>query len=186
MIVGIDEVGRGSWAGPLTVAAVAWPDRATRRGLADSKVLNAEQRVKMALRIKQRASSIGIGWVSPTEIDDIGLTAALKLAASRALLQIDQTLITSIVIDGNIKLVSDERATTLIKADASVPAVMAASIIAKVARDSYMRRVSPLYANYRFERHVGYGTALHRSLLAEFGPCSMHRFSYQPLKQFIV
>lgn len=185
MTVGIDEVGRGSWAGPLTVAAVAWPDGLPRRGLADSKVLKPEQRVKMALRIKQLAHSVGIGWASPTEIDKLGLSEALKLAARRALGQLDQSVINQIIIDGNIKLINDARAVTIIKADAKVPAVMAASIVAKVARDAYMCRVSPLYAHYQFARHVGYGTTQHKTALAQFGPCDLHRFSYQPLKEFI-
>jgi ribonuclease HII len=182
MIVGIDEVGRGSWAGPLCVAAVAWGDSASRQGLADSKVLNAAQRVAMALKIRQQAASIGIGWSAPAEIDAIGLTGALKLAATRALAQINDELITAVIIDGHLKIVDDPRAVAVIKADSNVPGVMAASIVAKVARDSYMQLLDRAFGQYQFARHVGYGTALHRALLAEYGPCAHHRMSYAPLK----
>lgn len=184
MIVGIDEVGRGSWAGPLCVSAVAWSDSALKRGLADSKVLTAAQRLEMAFKIRQQAACVGIGWATPGEIDSLGVTAALKLAAERALQQIEPRLIAAIIVDGHLKLIDDPRAVAVVKADTNVPAVMAASIVAKVARDSYMHTVSDLYQNYQFAKHVGYGTKLHRSLLAEFGPCAIHRFSYAPLKAY--
>ncbi len=182
MIVGIDEVGRGSWAGPLCVAAVAWGDSASRRGLADSKVLRAEQREVMALKIQQQAEAIGIGWASPTEIDQLGVTKALKLSAERALAQIPNELITAIIIDGHLKLIEDPRAVAVIKADTNVPAVMAASIVAKVARDSYMHQIDGVFGGYGFASHVGYGTAVHKAALATLGPCLQHRMSYAPLR----
>lgn len=184
MIVGIDEVGRGSLAGPMCVAAVAWSDSALRRGLADSKALTAAQRQAMALKIRAQAACIGIGWASSAEIDVMGVTAALKLAAQRALDQITPSLITAVIVDGHIKLVNDPRAVAVVKADTNVPAVMAASIMAKVARDSYMHAMGRVYQNYQFAKHVGYGTQLHRSLIAQFGPCAIHRLSYAPLKAF--
>jgi len=182
MIVGIDEVGRGSWAGPLCMAAVAWSDSASRKGLADSKLLIAKKRDEMALVIKQKAAGIGLGWSSPAEIDAVGVTAALKLCAARALAQIDPDLITAIIIDGHLNLVDDPRSVAVIKADTNVPAVMAASIVAKVARDSYMQQVDGVFAGYGFASHVGYGTAVHKAALASLGACELHRMSYAPLK----
>lgn len=187
MIVGIDEVGRGSWAGPLCVAAVAWPLNARVKGLADSKQVPKEKRPAMAASIRRKAASIGIGWVAATEIDRIGMGPALKLAAERALAQINVEF-DSIIIDGIIKMVADPRAKTQVKADTTVPAVMAASVIAKVARDTYMRCLHPLplYTKYNFATHVGYGTPAHRKLLAQFGPCDLHRLSYTPLKALVM
>ncbi|MGH7196558.1 MAG: ribonuclease HII [Candidatus Saccharimonadales bacterium] len=184
MIVGIDEVGRGCLAGPICVAAVAWRDSASRKGLADSKVLNAEKRVYMAAKIRELAAGIGIGWASAREIDTLGVTAALKLAAERALAQIPQELITAVIIDGHLKLVEDSRAVAVIKADSNVPAVMAASIVAKVARDTYMQAQDIHFNGYQFAKHVGYGTAVHRAAITQLGPCELHRMSYAPLKEF--
>lgn len=182
MIVGIDEVGRGALAGPLCVAAVAWGDSASRRGLADSKVLTAAQREVMALKIRTQAAAIGIGWVPAADLDTMGVTAGLKLAAERALAQIDPQLITAVIIDGHLKLIDDPRAVAVIKADTNVPAVMAASIVAKVARDSYMQCIDTIFNGYGFAAHVGYGTAVHKAALATLGPCAQHRMSYAPLK----
>lgn len=181
MIIGIDEVGRGSLAGPLCVAAVAWPEGAPCDGLADSKVLTTPKRVAMAAIIRQYAAGIGIGWVSPLNIDSLGLSEALRQAAQSAYAQIAQ-LQASVVVDGRDKLLGDIPARYVIKADSSVPAVMAASIVAKVARDTYMRRLAPLFAAYRFDTHVGYSTAAHKAALAQFGPCELHRQSFAPVK----
>lgn len=181
MIVGIDEVGRGSWAGPVCVAAVAWPDHKKVTGLADSKQIPAHKRPKIALAVRKRAASIGIGWVTAPEIDRIGLTMALKIAAEQALAQITVDFET-IIIDGNYKFVKDTRAITKIKADGTVPAVMAASVVAKVARDFYMHALHLQLPDYQFVKHVGYGTRLHRSLIARFGPSAQHRLSYAPLQ----
>ncbi len=181
MIVGIDEVGRGSWAGPMCVAAVAW-DSPWRKGLADSKLLTAAKRQAMTLLIKQKATGIGLGWSMPAEIDTLGVTAALKLCAARALAQINPDIITAIIVDGHVNLIDDPRSVAVIKADTNVPAVMAASIVAKVARDNYMQLAEGRFEGYGFASHVGYGTAVHRAALASLGPCELHRMSYAPLK----
>lgn len=180
MIIGVDEVGRGSWAGPLCVAAVAWPDDAPIAELGDSKVLTAKKRVAMAAHIRLYAAGIGVGWVSPADIDRMGLTAALRLAGQAAVRQIG--LDAPVIMDGNAKLLGDMPATYIIKADASVPAVMAASIIAKVARDSYMGLLDAQFSGYKFATNVGYGTKAHQQAIAELGPCSLHRLSWAPLK----
>lgn len=182
MIIGVDEVGRGSWAGPVCVAAVAWPDDAPTAGLADSKKLTAAKRVVMAKIIRNHAASIGIGWVPAWEIDKIGLTGALQKAARMAVGQI--SVAAPIIMDGNQKFLGDIAAEYIIKADGKIPAVMAASIIAKVARDTYMGALAAEFAQYNFAKHVGYGTKEHQRLIAEFGPCVHHRLRWSPLKQY--
>lgn len=181
MTVGIDEVGRGSWAGPVCVAAVAWPNNLKLKGLNDSKKVTALKRIKLARLIRELAADVGIGWATPAEVDTLGLTAALKLAAKRAVAAIRSDF-TELIIDGNLALVDDPRSVTQVKADATVPAVMAASIVAKVARDAYMRALHTVHNKYQFAKNVGYGTALHAALLKQFGPCTAHRFSYAPVK----
>lgn len=185
MIVGIDEVGRGSWAGPLCVAAVAWPDGARLKGLADSKLVPRDKRAGLVAKIKRKALGVGIGWVSPQQIDVIGMGPALKLAAEQALAQINVEF-DAIIIDGVIKLVAHPKARTQIKADNKVPAVMAASLVAKVARDTYMQALHSQYTQYNFASHVGYGTPGHKKALAQYGPCDLHRFSYAPLHAYTV
>lgn len=179
MIVGIDEVGRGCWAGPLVAGAVLLT--APVEGLKDSKKLSKLQRERLDAEI--RASAIyGLGWVTPAEIDEIGLTAAVRVAMQRAVAEID-TQYDEIIIDGNLNFLSDNpRSKCLVKADDSIPAVSAASIIAKVARDNYMTEAALKYPGYGFEKHVGYGTALHRTALAELGVHEMHRRSFAPIK----
>lgn len=184
MIVGIDEVGRGSWAGPICVAAVAWPDDLMLKGLNDSKKVAAKKRAWLDRAIKESAIDIGIGWAAPGLVDTLGVTRALQHAARQALTAI-KTEFETLIIDGNLQLVDDPRAILQIKADATVPAVMAASIVAKVARDAYMQALDAVYGNYQFSKHVGYGTALHHSLLQQFGPSVVHRFSYAPIRALV-
>lgn len=180
MIIGVDEVGRGSWAGPVCVAAVAWPDTAPRLGLADSKALTREQRQKMAVKIRKYAPGIGIGWVDAKTIDEFGLTTALQIAARSAVMQIG--LVAPIVMDGREKFLGEIEASYIIKADNKIPAVMAASIIAKVARDTYMHAMDHRYAGYKFASHVGYGTKSHRQAIAVLGPSAIHRLRWSPLQ----
>lgn len=184
MIVGVDEVGRGCWAGPMCVGAVAFDDALTIDGLKDSKLLSAKQRKNITMRIKQQASAIGLGWVSATEIDRLGLTAALTLATTRALGQIvvdyDQ-----LILDGATLFSDDPRAIALPKADSLVPAVSAAAVVAKVARDTYMQLLGPQFAKYHFVKHVGYGTLLHRQMLELYGPSAIHRRSFRPIKDML-
>lgn len=182
MIVGIDEVGRGAWAGPLVVGAVVLGD-AKIEGLTDSKLLSRKRRESLDLVIKRSAISIGLGWVSAKAIDEIGLSNALKLASKRAISHI-RCDYGEIIIDGTIKLIEDDRAVLMKKADLLVPAVSAASIVAKVARDNYMKYVGCIYDEYGFCDHVGYGTQTHRNAIEKKGVTPLHRLSFSPLKKY--
>lgn len=185
-ILGIDEVGRGPWAGPLVVGACVLDFTQPIAGLADSKTLSGKRRRVLAQEIRTKAN-FGLGWVSAAKLDEIGLSAALCLATRNAVRQI-KTPYHEIIIDGTANFLTDtplsEYVEVLKKADALVPAVSAASIIAKVARDEYMINLAQQYPEYGFEKHVGYGTAAHRLALTKFGPCPEHRRSFRPVAAF--
>jgi ribonuclease HII len=182
MIVGIDEVGRGAWAGPLVVGAVLLGGE-TIEGLTDSKKLTKKMREKLDLEIRQKALGVGIGWVSAKQIDVIGLSEALKLASRKALQGIRHDF-KEIIIDGTIALIDDPRVTLMKKADLLIPSVSAASIVAKVARDNYMKHVDGVFPGYKFSGHVGYGTAAHQSAIEELGVTPLHRLSFKPLSKY--
>jgi ribonuclease HII len=182
--VGIDEVGRGCWAGPLVAGAAILQNNV--EGLKDSKKLNKSQRKALDEVIRDSSIALGLGWVSPQEIDQIGLSKAVGLAMERALHEItcqyDQ-----IIIDGNINYFPyDSRAKAVVKADDSVEAVSAASIIAKVARDNYMAQYAHAkFPEYAFDKHVGYGTKLHLDMLKLHGVSPIHRQCYKPIKALL-
>jgi ribonuclease HII len=177
--VGIDEVGRGCWAGPVVAGAVVLHQPIP--GLKDSKKLSKQQREAVTLLINDQARAIGIGWVSALEVDTIGLTEAVRLAMVRALEQI-QTQYDEIIIDGSFNFLADNpKASTLVKADDLIPAVSAASIVAKVARDQYMVELGLQFPEYGFESHVGYGTARHLEALQLWGITEYHRKSVKPV-----
>lgn len=188
MILGIDEVGRGPWAGPLVVGAVVLGDEVIE-GLTDSKKLSAARRTVLATRIRETARGYGLGWVRADEIDEIGLAQALRLATIRA---VDQITVPyhEIIIDGTSNFLADtgkgRYVTLLKKADLLIPAVSAASILAKVARDEYMEARAAEYPEYGFESHVGYGTARHRQAIETHGVTLLHRLSFAPLAKYRV
>jgi ribonuclease HII len=178
MVIGIDEVGRGCWAGPLVAAAVSL--RQPIPGLKDSKQLTKLQRKKLSEQIKASAL-YGLGWVYPKDIDRLGLTKATQLAMQQAISQIE-TQNVEIIIDGTINYLPNyQNVTVLAKADSLIAEVSAASILAKVARDEYMASMSEQFPLYQFEKHVGYGTALHIAMLKLHGVCELHRLSYKPI-----
>jgi ribonuclease HII len=186
MILGIDEVGRGPWAGPLVVGAVVLGNIPIE-GLTDSKKLSAKKREILADMIMTEATAVSLGWVSARELDAIGMSAALRLATRRAVEQISVPY-HEIIIDGTINFLAETSkgsyVTTMAKADGLIASVSAASIVAKVARDRYMAELPNKYAVYGFERHAGYGTAFHRTMIAEHGVSDEHRLSFAPLKQY--
>lgn len=185
MIIGIDEVGRGCWAGPLLAAAVVLPDNTSIAGLNDSKKLSVKQRQQLVHEVQLSAVAIGVGWVWPREINDIGLTESVRLAMQRAVDQVDVGDL-AIVIDGNFNYLQHiDNTTALVRADGSILEVSAASIVAKVARDAYMYKISEIYPEYGFERHVGYGTKKHIEALEKHGLTPIHRVHYKPIKKLL-
>lgn len=189
MQVGIDEVGRGCWAGPLVAGAVILPPNFRVEdcpvGLRDSKKLSKKQRDAAAQWIHGNAVAIGLGWVWPKDIDAIGITASVKRAMELALAEIAASY-DEVIIDGNINYFADNpKAKAIVKADDSMPSVSAASIVAKVARDSYMTNLGDAYAGYGFDKHVGYGTAVHIAALKTLGVSDIHRLNYKPIKAFL-
>lgn len=187
MIVGIDEVGRGPWAGPLVVGAVIIGD-AEIEGLTDSKKLSASKRRLLDKEIRTKASAYGLGWVHAAELDEVGLPEALRLACRRALEQITVPY-HEIIIDGTVNLLEGTGkapyVTTMKKADLLISSVSAASIIAKVARDTWMTEQDAAYEGYGFSSHVGYGTAAHKMALERLGVSPLHRRSFAPIAAFL-
>jgi ribonuclease HII len=182
MLVGIDEVGRGCWAGPLVAGAVILKGEVP--GLTDSKKLSKKRRGELDWLIRENAE-VGLGWVTPAEVDEVGLTEAVRLAMQRAVDEL-QGEYQEVIIDGNYNYLPHLRGSTaIIKADGTVPAVSAASIVAKVARDTYMEQLEEKYLPWQFDRHVGYGTAMHIAAIKEFGVSDIHRLSYKPIKAFL-
>lgn len=186
LIAGLDEAGRGPLAGPVAAAAVILhPDRPID-GLADSKKLSAVRREVLAEQIRTRAVAWSVAWADPAEIDALNILAATLLAMRRAVLGL-AVLPGYIRVDGN--RLPDLRFGTgtisgeaIVGGDASVAEISAASIIAKTTRDRMMVELDRIYPCYDFARHKGYGTALHRARLQEFGPCPEHRFTFAPLR----
>lgn len=193
-ILGIDEVGRGPWAGPLVIGAVILPkDEAGNypawvADLTDSKKLSKKRREALSAIILKEAPATGLGWVSAQEIDQLGLSAGLRLATRRAVEEIRKTKtpFTEIIIDGTQNFLKgtslESHVTTLKKGDLLIKEVSAASIIAKVARDNCMIKLAETYPDYGFEKHVGYGTAAHKAALEKYGPCLEHRTSFKPIQ----
>lgn len=182
MHIGIDEVGRGCWAGPLLVVA-ARSARKLPQGLKDSKKLSKNQREALIEAI-EHSCDLGEGWVEPTEIDERGLASAMRLGVSRALSSLNASPDEAIIMDGNINYCSDmfTNIICVAKADDKFPVVSAASIYAKVRRDQAMREFATQYLDYGFEKHVGYGTKLHREALYRLGVTPIHRKSFKPVQ----
>lgn len=186
MILGIDEAGRGPWAGPLVVGAVVLGG-IELEGLTDSKKLSKKKRELLYEQICERAQAYATGWVKAHELDTVGMNEALRLATRRAVEQIHVPY-HEIIIDGTINFLQDtSRAAyvqTLAKADALIPSVSAASIIAKVERDRYMTAQDGVYPGYGFASHAGYGVLKHRQAIEAHGVTPLHRLSFAPLQKY--
>lgn len=182
-MIGVDEVGRGAWAGPLLVVAARQMGKLPA-GLTDSKLLSKAQRERLQAKLL-RCCDVGEGWVSVEEIDRLKLSYALKLGVSRALKALNALPVEEIILDGSASYVDANKyinASCQVKADLLVPIVSAASIHAKVTRDKFMSNLAKHYPKYGFETHVGYGTKAHTEALAQNGVVSgVHRLSFKPV-----
>lgn len=183
---GVDEAGRGPLAGPVVAAAVILDDQRPIAGLNDSKKLGATRREVLAKAILQQATTCAIAWADTAEIDKLNILNATLLAMRRAILGL-RIMPDSVLVDGN-RLPSLKfnhghvNGEAIIGGDAQVPAISAASILAKVARDRMMLRYDGLFPGYGFSQHKGYGTAAHKTQIALLGPCALHRRSFEPIR----
>lgn len=186
VVAGIDEVGRGSWAGPVTYAAVVLPSDRRMYKLRDSKLLDARRREQLAERVGAFALSVGVGEASNDEIDTLGMSAAMRLAARRAVDALDVRP-DVVLLDGNWDFLAgygthNER---VVHGDARSASIAAASIVAKVTRDGQMAEADPAHPAYGFASNKGYPSPDHRAALDEHGPCVLHRHSWAPIAALI-
>ena len=178
IVAGVDEVGRGAWAGPVTVCAAITGLRRPPAGLTDSKLITPKRRTELAGLLESWVTAHALGHASPDEIDELGMTAALRLAAVRAL---DALPVRpdAVILDGKHNyLGSPWQVRTVIKGDQSCVAVAAASVIAKVRRDAMMAELQGEFADYGFDANVGYPSPVHKAALALLGPTPHHRLSW--------
>ncbi|MCP5159077.1 MAG: ribonuclease HII [Gammaproteobacteria bacterium] len=181
LIAGVDEAGRGPLAGPVIAAAVMLDPSYPIVGLADSKQLSAARREQLATEIRTHALAWALGRADVAEIDRINILQASLLAMYRAVENLHMAP-TQILVDGKHCPPGLARpCQAIVKGDATVPAISAASILAKVARDAELRELHDRYPDYGFARHKGYPTAAHRQALRRFGPCPAHRRSFAPV-----
>lgn len=184
-VAGVDEVGRGPLAGPVVAAAVILDPARPVAGVGDSKTLTEARREALADDVRKCALAWSIAWADAAEIDRVNILEATHLAMRRAILglrirpafiEVDGNRLPDLVFDGE-----QIDATAVVGGDATVPAIGAASIIAKVFRDALMRRMDRVYPDYGFARHKGYGTELHMQSIERLGPCPLHRRSFRPI-----
>lgn len=183
-IAGVDEVGRGPLAGPVIAAAVILPKDFQLLGLTDSKKLTASKRSIFNVYIKEHAISYGIGIVDSKTIDRINIYEATKLAMRLAIEQLSVKA-DHLLIDA-MKLDLDLPQTSIIKGDAKSISIAASSILAKEARDTYMKELALEYPEYGFEKNMGYGTRDHLEALKKVGIMKEHRHSFSPVKEMVV
>ena len=184
-VAGLDEAGRGAWAGPVCAAAVILPagDQVRRllSGVRDSKQMLPAARERWAAEIRSAAAGWGVGFASHLEIDQLGIVPATRLAMQRALLNCacgPQHLLVDALALPDISLPQ----TALIKGDARSLSIAAASVLAKTARDQLLVELDQSYPGYGFARHKGYGTAAHRNAIEQLGACEIHRKSFAPFR----
>lgn len=183
-VAGVDEVGRGAWAGPLVAAAVICPPRLRVAHVRDSKLLTSGRRQLVAAALQRRASAIGLGLVEVTELNEHGLSWAMVAAGKRAVTSLSVTP-DKVLLDGRHNYLADDfDCETMVAGDRREFCIAAASIIAKVRRDALMIELARRHPQYGFDRHKGYGTAAHRIALREHGSCPAHRVSWRPIQAF--
>ncbi|HQT55365.1 MAG: ribonuclease HII [Phenylobacterium sp.] len=180
-VCGVDEAGRGPWAGPVSAGAVILNPRKIPKGLNDSKKLTAKQREGLELEIKDKAVAWGVGFASVEEIAELNILHAAGLAMCRAIgeLAVEPAFA---LVDGNYRFKLPCPIKTVIKGDAISSSIAAASILAKVARDRLMQEMDGLYPGYGFAAHKGYHAPIHVEALRTLGPCEIHRMGWAPVK----
>ena len=178
-VCGTDEAGRGPLAGPVAAAAVVLPEGCVIEGLDDSKKLTEKKREKLYAEICEKAVAYGIALCSPEEIDEMNILAASLCAMRRAVDTVRKTVNPGIIlVDGNRNTDFGVYSLPVVHGDALSQSIAAASVLAKVTRDRYMRRMAETYPQYGFEKHKGYGTAAHYAAIRAHGPCPIHRPSF--------
>ena len=180
-VCGVDEAGRGPWAGPVCAAAVILAPRKIPKGLNDSKKLTARQRETLEPEIKARAVAWGVGFASVAEIAELNILHATGLAMRRAV-EAMQSPPAFALVDGNYPFALPCPVKTVVKGDGISCSIAAASILAKVARDRLMAELDGLYPGYGFAAHKGYRAPAHARALLELGPCPEHRLSWAPVR----
>jgi ribonuclease HII len=182
VVAGVDEVGRGAWAGAITFGAVVLPPDRRMYKLRDSKVLDPVRRDELAARIEGFALGVGLGHVTNDEIDGLGMSAAMRLAAERAVdgLPVRPDVV---LLDGNVDLLAGYGTVNqlVVHGDARSASIAAASIVAKVTRDRGMVAAAAEHPHYGFEANKGYPSSAHRAALEHHGPCALHRRSWTPI-----
>ena len=184
IIAGVDEAGRGPLAGPVVVAAVVLDSGNPIEGLDDSKKLSRKRREELYPLIIECSATWAVVEVGPEEIDRVNILQATMLGMQRAVDQLQPTP-TLALVDGNRAPEMDCKVRTIIQGDSLEPAISAASILAKVARDRMMCQLHHSFPQYRFDRHKGYPTAEHLTLLAKHGPCVVHRRTFAPVRKLL-
>ena len=180
-VCGVDEAGRGPWAGPVSAAAVILNPRRIPKGLNDSKKLSAKQRETLELEIKAKAVAWAVGFAGVDEIAELNILHATGLAMCRAIEGLAVQPVYALV-DGNYRFKLPCPIKTVIKGDGISSSIAAASILAKVARDRLMREMDGLYPGYGFAAHKGYHAPIHVEALRTLGPCEIHRMGWAPVK----
>jgi ribonuclease HII len=184
-VCGVDEAGRGPWAGPVSAGAVILKDPCRIGGLDDSKALSAKQREDLEIKIKARAVAWGVGFASVEEIATLNILHATGLAMRRAV-EAMAVQPAFALIDGNYRFPMPCPIKTVVKGDALSCSIAAASILAKTARDRLMHAMDETYPGYGFARHKGYGAPVHARALIELGPCEIHRLGWAPVRLAIM
>jgi len=184
LICGVDEAGCGPLAGPVIAAAVIFDESIKIDGLADSKLLTPAARLKLVPKILKLSAGYAIAGVSNLVIDKLNILRASLLSMRKAVEKLPSKP-ELVLVDGNQMIPDlDLLQRTIVKGDTKIPQISAASILAKVARDIIMIRLAELYPEYKFENNKGYGTRHHLNAIKEFGPCQIHRRSFQPICQY--
>lgn len=180
-VCGVDEAGRGPWAGPVSAAAVILKPRRVPKGLNDSKKLSAKAREALEIEIKEKALAFGVGFASVQEIAELNILHATGLAMRRAI-EAMAVQPAFALVDGNYRFDLGCEVKTVVKGDALSCSIAAASILAKVARDRLMKEMDGLYPGYGFAAHKGYRAPIHAEALLTLGPCEIHRMGWGPVK----